>query len=144
MKRWSYATIVCVTAALIAGCSASPTERRWTQTGRIYDIQFGDSINPKEIDVRPGDEVRFINARSSPIKIEFIDRLSKEGIACENGFVGSRFTSEGRDLNMTTIKPNKYASLCFTMPGRYRYTARMTAPVAGGERNETGFVFVDR
>ena len=129
-------------ATLVAACSTSPTQMRSTQTGRIADVRIGDSLNPKEIEVRHGDEVRFVNARSAPIKVEFVESL-KDSIACQNGFVTSRFSEEGRNINITTIKPDKYASLCFLSPGVYHYTARMESPVAGGEKNLAGQVRVE-
>ncbi|MGH7233387.1 MAG: hypothetical protein ACREJU_18805 [Nitrospiraceae bacterium] len=137
----SEAVYVLIGVLFIGGCSTSATPKS-TQTGKIYDIKIGDSINPKLLEVRPGDEVRWVNGRGSPIKIVFIDDL-KDRISCENGFVNGMFSWAARNLNVTTVKANHYASLCFLSPGRYRYTARMEAPVPGGEKNESGSVLVD-
>jgi plastocyanin len=110
-------------------------------TGRIHDIQISDRINPEEIQVHIGDEVRWVNARSAPVKIVFIDPL-KENVSCQNGFVTGRFSREARATSITTIDANQFASLCFSAPGLYRYTARMESPLPGGEKNEPGTVRV--
>lgn len=140
-KVWRQAGYLAVAAAFAAGCSAAPTERTSTMTGRIHDIHISDRINPEEIQVHIGDEVRWVNARSAPIKVVFIDPL-KEYVSCQNGFVTGRFSQDARATNITTIDANEFASLCFSAPGLYRYTARMESPLPGGEKNESGTVRV--
>jgi plastocyanin len=113
-------------------CSSMPDTSR---TGQIHDVKIIESqLQPTEVSVRPGDEVRWLNYRTKPVRIIFLDRLD-EALLCERGFSGS-------GKNDTTIKASKAVSLCFAKPGQYRYTARMEAEVAGGEIPVAGTVYV--
>src|ERR671931_250893 len=82
-------------------CSSMPDTSR---TGQIHDVKIIESqLQPTEVSVRPGDEVRWLNYRTKPVRIIFLDRLD-ETVSCERGFSGS-------GLNDSTIKPSKAAGL---------------------------------
>jgi plastocyanin len=116
----------------MVACSSLPDTSR---TGVVHDIKIVESkLEPAEITVRPGDEVRWVNYRTKPVRIVFLDRLD-EVLMCRRGFSGSA-------MNDATIKASKAASLCFVKPGRYKYNARLEAEVAGEEIPQTGIVYV--
>jgi plastocyanin len=122
------------TAVLLFGvaCSSLPDTSR---TGVVHDIKIMEAeLEPSEITVRPGDEVRWVNFRTKPVRIVFLDRLD-DVLMCGRGFSGT-------GMNDVTIKASKAASLCFGRPGRYKYNARMVAEVAGGEIPQTGMIYV--
>jgi plastocyanin len=126
------ALIAIILLLLGAACSSLPDVSR---TGVIHDIKLVEtSLEPPEITVRPGDEVRWVNYRTKPVRIVFLDRLD-EVVSCARGFSGS-------GLNDTTIKAAKAASLCFARPGSFKYNVRIEAEVAGGEIPLTGIVYV--
>jgi plastocyanin len=126
------ALVATILVLLGVACSTLPDV---TRTGVIHDIKIVEtSLEPVEITVRPGDEVRWINYRTKPVRIVFLDRLD-EVLMCTRGFSGS-------GMNDATIKAAKAASLCFGRPGSYKYNARMEAEVAGGEIPQTGIVYV--
>jgi plastocyanin len=101
----------------------------------VHDIKIMEAeLEPAEITVRPGDEVRWVNYRTKPVRIVFLDRLD-EALMCGRSFSGS-------GMNDVTIKASKAASLCFGRPGQYKYNARLIAEVAGGEIPQTGMVYV--
>jgi len=130
--RRSQAVVGIIMLVLGAACSSVPDV---TRTGVIHDIKIVEtSLEPAEITVRPGDEVRWINYRTKPVRIVFLDRL-QDVISCARGFSGS-------GMNDTTIKASKAASVCFARAGSYKYNARMEAEVAGGEIPLTGIVHV--
>lgn len=122
----------------MAGCQTSPltSEKRdlatFTRTGAIHDIRIGEAITPTALTVRPGDEVRWVNGRSASGQIVFTESL-RDRVSCQNKF-------SGRDS--TKVDPNEYVSLCFSVPGTYKYIARMGSPVPGGEMNLSGIVVV--
>jgi plastocyanin len=121
-----------VALLLALACSSIPDTSR---TGQIHDVKIIETqIQPTEVRVRPGDEIRWLNYRTKPVRIVFLDRLDG-ALSCERGFSGS-------GQNDTTIKASKAVSLCFAKPGQYRYTARMQAEVAGGEIPVPGMVSV--
>lgn len=135
---------LCIVLALLAGCTAEKSELattaatkgelpKATRTGTVHDIRIAETISPPEIQVRPGDEVRWINVRNAPGKIVFTDPLTDK-VSCQNKFAGK---------DSTTVNPNDYASLCFATPGTYAYVARMEAPVPGGESILSGTIKVE-
>jgi hypothetical protein len=90
-------------------------------------------MTPTYLQVQPGDEIRWVNQRSTPVTVEFLgDAL--DDVTCQRGFDNLI----GRQQEMTTIQPNQTVSLCFGNPGTVTYNARMDSPVAGGKMIESG------
>jgi plastocyanin len=131
---WRFTTGVALVIVLTTGaCSSLPDTSR---TGRIHDIKIMEQqLQPAEITLRPGDEIRWLNYRTKPARIIFLDRLN-EALSCASG-------SWGSGMNDATIKAAKAASLCFTKPGEYKYTARLEAEVTGGEIPLPGLVRIE-
>ncbi|WP_447980399.1 hypothetical protein [Candidatus Nitrospira bockiana] len=146
MRRQGALSAIAYTALLVAACSSGPELQHSTRTGKIYDVRIGETLNPEELHARQGDEVRFVNARSAPVRIVFVEDLNGR-LACEKGFLESGmfnlFSSNNATANSARIKANDYASLCFLSPGHYTYTARMEAPVPGGEKNQSGRLVIE-
>ncbi len=136
---------ILVLGAALVGCAGKDLAPS-TRTGKIHDVRIGQDLNPKQVSVRVGDEVRWINSRSAPVKIVFVDSLSDK-LVCQNSFRSGRlmsmFSDEAGKLNVTTIEPNEYASLCFASSGSYVYNVRMESTAAGGEANTSGTVLVE-
>ncbi|MDT8322450.1 MAG: hypothetical protein RQ826_18205, partial [Xanthomonadales bacterium] len=86
---------------------------------------------------RQGDEVRWVNRRSTPVKLEFLED-ALEDVVCQSGFSSLL----RRQQESATIKPNESASLCFGRVGTITYNARMDSPVAGGQMIESGTIRV--
>jgi plastocyanin len=129
--------LIAVTAA--TGCSSSSSlnsgDRRlpnFTRTGAIHDIRIGESITPSIIEVKPGDEVRWINTLSASGRIVFTEKL-RDRVSCQKNFSG---------VDSAKLDANDSLSLCFASPGTYKYTARMDSPLPGGEKNLSGMVRV--
>ena len=70
---------------IMAGCSTGKDLAQSTRTGKIYDVRLGESVEPRELTVRVGDEVRWINARNAPVRIVFVDTLQDQ-VVCEKDF----------------------------------------------------------
>lgn len=120
--------------AAIAGTSGIASASR---TGVIHDVKFGEHMTPKDIRVRPGDEVRWVNERNSPVTVEFLgDAL--DDVTCQSGF-SSLFR---RQQESAEISPNETASLCFGKVGTVTYNVRMSSAVAGGQTIESGSIRV--
>ena len=135
----NWTTYVCIALGLViiaAGCSTGKDLAQSTRTGKIHDIRIGHSIEPRELQVRPGDEVRWINARNAPVRVVFIDTL-KDQVSCQKQFKLSAKTT------FSNISPNDYSSLCFLSPGAYTYNTRMESTAPGGEENAVGRVYVE-
>lgn len=136
MKSLTIATGVLAIAgcAAIAGTSGIADN---TRTGSIHDVRFEERMSPGNMRVRVGDEVRWINQRSTAVKLEFLEG-SLEDVVCQSGFSSLL----RRQQESATIKPNDSASLCFGETGTVRYNARMDSPVAGGQMIESGTIRV--
>lgn len=119
---------------LAASCAGVPSTSR---TGAIHEVRFEDRMTPAELRVQPGDEVRWVNQRSMPVRVEFLGG-ALDDVTCQRGFD----SWIGRQQEMTTIQPNQTVSLCFGNPGTVTYNARMDSAVAGGKMIESGTIHV--
>jgi plastocyanin len=123
-----------VALLLLAGCQGTPTV---TRSGDVNDIIVGDNLTSGEVAVSPGDEVRWVNKRTAPVRIVFLDPLSDKQLSCKNNFGGLMTPSDTAKL-----ATNESASVCFRDPGYYRYTVRMESARTTGELNVSGVVKV--
>ena len=98
---------------LLAGC-ASP--RPGTSLLRTHYIHIQDAVSPQRLEVYIGDEVRWQNLRSEPVRISLLSHLSGSGVSCQTGF-----SSFGSLDDTATIPPNAYVSLCFARAGSIQY-----------------------
>jgi plastocyanin len=125
------ATAGCATIAGTAGIADS------TRTGVIHDVRFEARMTPSTLRVQVGDEVRWVNQRSTPVTLQFLgDAL--DDVVCQSGFSSLL----RRQQEEATIRPNESASLCFGTVGTVTYNARMDSPVAGGQMIESGMIRV--
>ena len=98
---------------------------------------FAERMTPRNVRVQPGDEVRWVNQRSTSGTVEFLgDALAD--VTCQTGFSSLL----RRQQETATIEPNESASLCFGRVGTVTYNARMESPVAGGQTIESGTIRV--
>jgi plastocyanin len=138
---FSTKTMIIGAALLAVGCA---TVESTTRTGRIHEVRFAERMTPDNLRIEPGDEVRWINERSSPVTVEFLEG-ALDSVSCEEGFSRRSLTNlRGAREESTTIRPMDSASLCFTVPGTVTYNARMESAVAGGQTIEPGTIRVGR
>ena len=123
-----------VALLFVLGCQGTPTV---TRTGDVKDIIIGDNLASGEIAVSPGDEVRWVNKRTAPVRIIFLDPVSDKQLSCKNNFGGLMTPSDTAKL-----ATNETASVCFRDPGYFRYTVRMESARSTGEINVSGVVKV--
>lgn len=123
-----------VALLFVMGCQAMPTV---TRTGDVKDIIIGDNQVSGEIAVSPGDEVRWVNKRTAPVRIVLLDPVTDKQFSCKNNFGGWMTPSSTAELSM-----NETASACFRDPGYFRYTVRMESARTAGELNVPGVVKV--
>jgi plastocyanin len=122
-----------------AGCT---TVAATTRTGSIHEVTFEERMTPVNLRVQSGDEVRWVNQRTSPVTVEFLAG-ALDTVTCEIGFSTRGLRNlRGKLQESTTIAPNDSASLCFSSAGTITYNARMESAVAGGQQIESGTVRV--
>jgi plastocyanin len=100
-------------ALLLAGCETLPAT---TTTGGIHYVHISDRVEPRELRVGAGDEVRWVNERSAPVRLGFLGHTDLSDVSCARGF-----QHWGRVEDMVTIKPQDYVSLCFSQTGKVSY-----------------------
>jgi hypothetical protein len=112
----------------LLGCQATPTV---TRTGDVKDIIIGDDLAAAETFVNPGDEVRWVNKRTAPVRLVFIDPVSDKQLSCKNN-IGGWMTPN----DTARLATNETASACF------RDAGRMESALTTGEINVPGVIKV--
>jgi hypothetical protein len=136
MSSIRYVGIGLAALVFLGGCESTPTV---TRSGDVKDIIIGDDLVAGEIAVSPGDEVRWVNKRTAPVRIIFLDPVSDKQLSCKNNIGGLMSPSDTAKL-----ATNESASACFRDPGYFRYTVRMESAVTTGEINVPGVIKVGR
>jgi plastocyanin len=128
---------VMIAGAVVLIASGCATIAETTRTGAIHEVRFEEHMTPTEMSVQAGDEIRWVNQRSTPVTVEFLGS-ALDDVVCQRGFTNLlRMRQES-----ATIRPNESASLCFGTEGTVTYNARMDSPVAGGQMIESGTIRV--
>jgi plastocyanin len=123
-----------VALVFVLGCQGTPSV---TRTGDVKDIIIGDNLSSGEIVVSPGDEVRWINKRTQPVRVVFLDSVSDKQLSCKNNMGGWMTPNDTAKL-----ATNETASVCFRDPGYFRYVVRMESARTTGELNVQGVIKV--
>lgn len=116
---------------LAAACAGPAT----TRTGAVHDIRVAEGPEPADLIVNPGDEVRWVNSRTLPIRVDLVN-VKSDDLSCERGF--SNIFGAVRES--ATIKPNETASACFSKSGVVNYNLRMDSALPGGRAIVPGIV----
>jgi plastocyanin len=123
-----------VALLFVLGCQGMPTV---TRTGDVKDIIIGDELSSREITVNTGDEVRWINKRTQPVRVIFLDAVLDKQLSCKNNVGGWMTPSDTAQLGK-----NETASVCFRDPGYFRYIVRMESAKTTGDINVQGVIKV--
>jgi plastocyanin len=119
---------------LLAVACAGP---QTTRTGAVHDIRISEAPEPAELNVNPGDEVRWINMRTLPLRVDLVE-VKPDDLACERGFSNLLGTIQ----ESATINPNESASACFVKASTVKYNLRMESALPGGKSIVSGVVQV--
>jgi plastocyanin len=133
MSSFRYLGMGLAALVFLGGCESTPTV---TRTGDVKDIVIGDKLSAAEVSVNPGDEVRWVNKRTAPVRIVFLDPVT-EKLSCKNN-VGGWMTRN----DTIKLDTNESASACFRDVGQVRYTVRMDSALPTGEMNVPGMIRV--
>ena len=123
-----------VALVFVLGCQGMPTV---TRTGDVKDILIGDDLSSREIAVNTGDEVRWVNKRTQPVRVIFLDAMLDKQLSCKNNVGGWMTPSDTAQLGK-----NETASVCFRDPGYFRYIVRMESAKTTGDINIQGVIKV--
>jgi plastocyanin len=116
------------------GCQGMPTV---TRSGDVKNIIIGDNLSLGETAVNAGDEVRWINKRTLPVHVIFLDAVLDKQLSCKNNVGGWMTPNDTADL-----ATNETASVCFRDPGYFRYIVRMESARTTGDISVQGVIKV--
>jgi len=133
MSSLRYIGVGLAALMFLGGCESTPTV---TRTGDVKDIFIGEKLSAPAISVNPGDEVRWVNRRTAPVEIVFLDPVSDQ-LSCKNNIGGWLTRSDTIRLGI-----NESASACFQQIGQVRYTVRMETSLPSGVINVPGVIQV--
>jgi hypothetical protein len=125
---------VAIMLGLLAACQTLPDGSR---TGRVNNIVITEELSQQEVTVRPGDEVRWINKRSAPVRVLFLEPI-EDRLSCKTGF--GRWFQETR---VALLASDDTASACFRTTGIIRYAVTMKNADPWEEVDETGVVRIE-
>lgn len=108
-----------------------------TQTGKVQEVVIGTVVDPSELTLAPGDEVRWVNRQQGPVDIVFLNPI-QEQVNCNRGFGFAGVANGAR------LAPNKGISLCFAVPGTVRYTVHLDTPTSTGQFNILGVLHIEK
>jgi plastocyanin len=121
---------IVVGTAIITGCTTIPET---TRTGEVRDVHIEANVAPEIIRARPGDEVRWVNHRLTPVKVILLD-TKKDSVSCKRGF---------SDDGTAVVAAGQTASICLSKAGEVKYHVRMDSPLPGGEVNTQARIQVE-
>lgn len=119
---------------IMVGCAGTPMT---TRTGTVHDVKIEEGLSPSVLTVHIGDEIRWVNHRTMPARIDFLDG-ALDDISCRRGF--SNWA--GMKQESFTVAPNETVSLCFSKGGLVTYNVRMESALPGGKQIVPGEIRV--
>lgn len=106
---------LCLTLAhMIVACGHQPD---LNNTVRVHNIEISEAVSPSMLYASPGEEVRWTNLRSTPIRLGFLTMRLLDEVGCDHGIK----TMFGQMSDLVTIPPGQSVSLCFVHRGDLKY-----------------------
>jgi plastocyanin len=132
---------------VIVGCTSLPPFPESSLTGRVVEVQVGQSLTPQKITVKEGDEVKWVNTTSLPVDIAF-DQSLDGVVSCQRGFVSTGWGylfggSEPDFLLIAQVHSRDSASLCLSTPGTYTYHVHVEQATTGTAPRIAGTITIE-
>ena len=130
-------TVPSLILGLIGLSACSMLAPQTTRSGEVYDVKIEEALTPAILTVGIGDEVRWVNHRTRPVRIDFLDETLDE-VSCQRGFTNWM----GMQKEATTVAVNESVSLCFAKAAVIDYNVRMDSALPGGKQIVRGEIRV--
>ena len=134
-KRGVGTLAVLMLGAAAYGCTSLPDTSR---TAVVYDVKLEEKLSSDQIRVQPGDEVRWINLRKLPARVD-VPNITSDDLSCQRGFTNWM----GSFRETAYLKPNDTAALCFKKAAVINYNVRAETSLGGGMQVLPGKVSVE-
>ena len=144
--RYLCTVLVCLGVLMTMGCASHPLPES-SVTGGVSEVKIGEnSLTPKAMTVKPGEEVRWVNTTRGVVDISFLQSLN-DFVSCNKGFeppTSATFvgTSGNDNLFIADVNSNRHASLCFSLPGTYEYAVKLDEATTGKAARMHGTIIV--
>ena len=106
----------------------------------VRTIHISDVVEPEVLYTTAGDEVRWQNLRSNPVRLGFFTMRLLGELTCEKGV--ATFFWQVNDF--VTIPPGESISLCFVRSGEFKYNVWFDERSPKGGISRTATVHVEK
>lgn len=121
---------------VLSACGHQPATN---SSATVHTIQISDLVTPDTLYAKPGEEIRWRNLRSNPVRLGFLTMRLLDELACEKGVA----TFWGGMSDLVTIPPGGSMSLCFVRVGVLQYNVWFDAENPKGAISPTASVHVE-
>lgn len=121
---------------ILSACVSEPVPQR---PATVRTIQISDWVTPNAVYAKSGEEIRWQNLRTNPVRVGFLGRRLLDELGCKKGVT----TLLGEVNDLITIAPGKSVSLCPTRSGVLQYNVWFDAENPRGAISPTATVHVD-
>lgn len=106
----------------------------------VRTILISEVVEPEVLYTTAGEEIRWQNLRSSPVRLGFLTMRLLDELACEKGVR----TFFGQVNDLVTIPPGQSISLCFVRSGDLQYNVWFDERNPKGTISRTATVRVEK
>ncbi|MBU6433276.1 MAG: hypothetical protein KJS98_08170 [Nitrospirae bacterium] len=125
---------------LICGLSACGHRPATDVQPMVRTIHISDVVQPEVLYTTSGEEVRWKNLRSNPVRLGFLTMRLLDELACEKGVA----TIFGQINDLVTIPPGESISLCIVRAGELQYNVWFDEKNPKGTISRTATVRVEK
>ncbi|MDP3090604.1 MAG: hypothetical protein Q8N04_08005 [Nitrospira sp.] len=106
---------------------------------QVRTVEVTDEVTPSLLYAVPGEEVRWTNLRSNPIRLGFLTMRLLDEVGCDHGIT----TLFGQINDLVTIPPGESVSLCFVRRGDLKYNVWLEPDNPRGRITPTATIRVE-
>ena len=121
---------------VLSACASEPMPQTPTT---VRTIQISDWVTPDTVYAKSGEEIRWQNLRTNPVRVGFLSRRLLDELGCNKGVT----TLLGEVNDLITIGPGKSVSLCPIRSGVLQYNVWFDAENPRGAISRTATVHVE-
>ena len=105
----------------------------------VREIRIADGVQPDLMFAKLGEEIRWTNVRSTPVRIGFLTMRLLDELSCAQGVK----TLFGEVNDLITIPPGGAISLCFGRAGELKYNVWFEPENPRGRISPTAIVRIE-
>ena len=131
-----FVTLCLGLVSMLSACAHQPVTK---DPANVRTIQISEAVTPNVLYAAPGEEVRWTNFRSSPVRLGFLSMRLLDDVGCDHGIR----TLFGAMSDLVTIPPGESVSICFVRRGDLKYNVWLEPDNPRGPITPTATIRVD-